>query len=279
VPWFPARMKVNPDARVIHLGGDPLFARYPIRTFPAAVNLQGDTSSILRSLASEAACGTGSQEARARRSAALRAEHEAQRSAWRTAALAAQVESPIDFDSLSRCIGEVADAETVLVNEYDLRLTQVDRDRPGCFYSHSPAGCLGWGVGAALGVKLAQPGKTVIATVGDGAYIFSVPTAAHMVSTVYDLPILVVIFNNGCWGAVRKTTAALFPKGWAAKTGNYPLSDLTPAPAYEKIVEAHGGYGERVERAEQVRPALQRALKAVREERRQAVLNVICRRD
>ena len=189
------------------------------------------------------------------------------------------MESPIDFDWLSRCIGEVADTETVLVNEYDLRLTQVDRDRPGCFYSHSPAGCLGWGVGAALGVKLAQPGKTVIATVGDGAYIFSVPTAAHMVSTVYDLPILVVIFNNGCWGAVRKTTAALFPKGWAAKTGNYPLSDLTPAPAYEKIVEAHGGYGERVERAEQVRPALQRALKAVREERRQAVLNVICRRD
>jgi acetolactate synthase-1/2/3 large subunit len=130
-----------------------------------------------------------------------------------------------------------------------------------------------------VGVKLAQPSKTVIATVGDGAYIFSVPTAAHMVSTVYDLPILVVIFNNGCWGAVRKTTAALFPKGWAVKTGDFPLSDLTPAPAYEKIVEAHGGYGERVERAEQVRPALQRALQAVRDDRRQAVLNVICRRD
>jgi acetolactate synthase-1/2/3 large subunit len=279
VPWFPARMTLNPDARVIHLGGDPLFARYPIRTFPAAVNLQGDASSILRSLASAVERRTGGEEACARRSAALRAEHEAQRSAWRTAAMAAQAESPIDFDWLSCCIGEVTDDETVLVNEYDLRLTQVERDRTGCFYSHSPAGCLGWGVGAALGVKLAQPSKTVIATLGDGAYIFSVPTAAHMVSTVYDLPILVVIFNNGCWGAVRKTTAALFPKGWAVKTGNFPLSDLTPAPAYEKIVEAHGGYGERVERAEQVRPALQRALKAVREERRQAVLNVICRRD
>jgi acetolactate synthase-1/2/3 large subunit len=279
VPWFPARMTLNPDARVIHLGGDPLFARYPIRTFPSAVNLQGDTSSILRSLAAAVERRAGSEEECSQRSAALRAVHEAQRSAWRTAALAAQVESPIDFDWLSRCIGEMADDKTVLVNEYDLRLTQVERNRTGCFYSHSPAGCLGWGVGAALGVKLAQPSKTVIATVGDGAYIFSVPTAAHMVSTVYDLPILVVIFNNGCWGAVRKTTAALFPKGWAVKTGDFPLSDLTPAPAYEKIVEAHGGYGERVERAEQVRPALQRALKAVRDDRRQAVLNVICRRD
>jgi acetolactate synthase-1/2/3 large subunit len=119
----------------------------------------------------------------------------------------------------------------------------------------------------------------VIATVGDGAYIFSVPTAAHMVSATYDLPILVVIFNNGCWGAVRKTTQDLFPQGWAARTGVFPLSDLTPSPAYEKIVEAHGGYGERVERPEQVRPALRRALRAVREERRQAVLNVICRRE
>jgi len=279
VPWFPARMHINPEARVIHLGGDPLFVRYPIRTFAAALNLQGDAASTLRALAAAAGRRIGTGEALARRSTSLRAEHDAQRAAWRSGALAAQAESPIDFEWLSRCIGEATDEETVLVNEYDLRLTQVDRDRTGCFFSHSPAGCLGWGVGAALGVKLAQPSKTVIVTVGDGAYIFSVPTAAHMVSTVYNLPILVVVFNNGCWGAVRKTTAALFPEGWAVKTGAFPLSDLTPAPAYEKIVEAHGGYGERVERAEQVRPALQRALKAVREEGRQAVLNVICRRD
>jgi acetolactate synthase-1/2/3 large subunit len=130
-----------------------------------------------------------------------------------------------------------------------------------------------------LGARLAHPDRTVIATVGDGAYIFSVPTAAHWVSATYDLPILVVIFNNGCWGAVRKTTEGLFPKGWAAKTGVFPLSDLRPSPAYEKIVEAHAGYGERVEKPEDVRPALRRALKAVREEGRQAVLNVICKRD
>ena len=210
---------------------------------------------------------------------ALRTEHDAQREAWRTGVEAVRGDSPIDFDWLSRCIGEVASQETILVNEYDLRLDQVPRDRPGGFYSHSPAGCLGWGVGAALGAKLACPDRIVIATVGDGAYIFSVPTAAHMVSATYTLPILVVIFNNGCWGAVRKTTEGLFPKGWAKKTGVFPLSDLTPSPAYEKIVEAHGGYGERVERPEQVQPALHRALKVVREEGRQAVLNVMCKRD
>ena len=280
VPWFPSRMRVNPRARVVHVGGDPLFARYPVRTFPAELVVRGDAAATLVALASGAARHAGNHEAKiGARRAALRAEHDAQRAAWQGAALAAQEESPIDFEWLSRCIGEVAGEDTILVNEYDLRLTQVSRDKPGAFFSHSPAGCLGWGVGAALGVKLAHPDRTVIATVGDGAYIFSVPTAAHMVSATYDLPILVVIFNNGCWGAVRKTTKDLFPQGWAAKTGVFPLSDLTPSPAYEKIVEAHGGYGERVERPEQVRPALRRALRAVQEERRQAVLNVICRRE
>jgi acetolactate synthase-1/2/3 large subunit len=279
VPWFPSRTAINSQARVIHLGGDPLFVRYPIRTFPMELALRGDPAMTLRALLSEVK-GHGKHDLGIRsRSAALRAEHEAQRTAWQTAAAAVQGDSPIDFDWLSHCIGEVAGTDTILINEYDLRLTQVSRDQPGAFYSHSPAGCLGWGVGAALGAKLAHPDRTVIATVGDGAYIFSVPTAAHMVSTTYRLPILVVIFNNEAWGAVRQTTEALFPKGWAKKTGVYPLSDLRPSPAYEKIVEAHGGYGERVEKPEQVRPALQRALHAVKEDGRQAVLNVMCKRD
>lgn len=278
VPWFPSRIHPNPAARVIHVGSDPLFARYPIRTFPADLIIRGDPATTLAMLAREGQRCTQEHRARLRgRSATLGVAHNAEREAWRAAALTVREDSPIDFDWLSRCIGEVAGEAAILVNEYDLRLTQVLRDKPGTFFSHSPAGCLGWGVGAALGVKLAHPERTVIATVGDGAYIFSVPTAAHMASAMYNLPILVVIFNNQAWGAVRKTTEGLFPKGWAAKTGVFPLSDLSPAPAYEKIVEAHGGYGERVEKPDEVRPALQRALKAVREEGRQAVLNVICK--
>jgi len=280
VPWFPSGMRVNPHARVIHLGCDPLFVRYPIRTFPMEMVIRGDAATILAVLTTEVTRHARTEDVSiSARAAALRTEHDAQRAAWQDAAVAGQGESPIDFDWLSRCIGEVAEGDTILVNEYDLRLTQVSRDRPGAFFSHSPAGCLGWGVGAALGAKLAHPDRTVIATVGDGAYIFSVATAAHMVSATYDLPILVVIFNNEGWGAVRKTTESLFPTGWAKKTGVFPLSDLKPSPAFEKIVEAHGGYGERVEKPEQVRPALRRALAAVRDEKRQAVLNVICKRD
>jgi acetolactate synthase-1/2/3 large subunit len=85
-----------------------------------------------------------------------------------------------------------------------------------------------------------------------------------------------VVFNNGVWNAVRKTTRAVYPDGFAARSNRMPLSSLEPSPAYEKIVEASGGYGERVETADQLPAALERALQAVRKEKRQALLNVLC---
>ncbi len=144
-------------------------------------------------------------------------------------------------------------------------------------FGNSPAGGLGWGLGAALGAKLAAPDKLVIATLGDGSYMFGNPTPCHFVSNALDVPTLTVVYNNRVWNAVRRANLGMYPNGWAAKTSNFPLSELQPSPNFEVLVTASGGYGERVERAEDVQPALQRALKAVREEGRQAVLNMICK--
>gem|GEM_PF-3084615 len=147
---------------------------------------------------------------------------------------------------------------------------------PGSYFSHSPAGCLGWGVGAALGVKLAAPDKTVVAVVGDGSYIFSVPSACHMVSAMHDLPILVIVCDNGGWNAPQKATRALHPKGWAVRTENFPFTRFTVQPAYEMFVQAYGGYGVQVRKPGELPSALAQALKVVKEERRQAVVHVVC---
>jgi acetolactate synthase-1/2/3 large subunit len=61
------------------------------------------------------------------------------------------------------------------------------------------------------------------------------------------------------------------------RQGHFSLCDLEPSPAYEKIAEAFGGYGERVEDPDKIIPALKRAVKTVRQEKRQALLNVICK--
>jgi acetolactate synthase-1/2/3 large subunit len=106
--------------------------------------------------------------------------------------------------------------------------------------------------------------------------MFNNPTACHFVSQAYDLPMLTIVCNNAIWHSTKAATQQVLPDGWAVSTDNFPLCDLTPAPHYEMIVAAHGGYGELVDDPQQLLPAVQRALKVVREEKRQAVLNVIC---
>jgi len=145
---------------------------------------------------------------------------------------------------------------------------------PCRYYSSAPAGGLGWGLGAALGAKLASPAKSVICCVGDGAYMFGNPTASHFVSEAMKLPVLYVVFNNARWAAVHRATLGMYPKGAAAGMKQPPFATLEPSPRFEKTVEASGGYGVRVDEAAQLLPALQRALQVVKEEKRQALVNV-----
>ena len=126
-----------------------------------------------------------------------------------------------------------------------------------------------------LGAKLAAPDKTVVACVGDGSYMFGVPTAAHWISNKYALPVLYIVLNNSQWGAVAQATRGVYPDGWAVKTKNMPFTDLGPATDYDLAVQAIGGYGEKVTSPDQIPGALERALHAVKVEGRQALLNII----
>ncbi|MBT7665391.1 MAG: hypothetical protein HN608_10755 [Rhodospirillaceae bacterium] len=115
----------------------------------------------------------------------------------------------------------------------------------------------------------------IIATIGDGSYFFGNPMAAHYCARAYDLPILFIVVNNHGWGAVRRATKAMYPDGKALTGNDIPLSRIDPAPDYEMIIEACGGYGERVTDPDALPDALARAVKMVREERRQVLLNVV----
>jgi acetolactate synthase-1/2/3 large subunit len=117
----------------------------------------------------------------------------------------------------------------------------------------------------------------VVATLGDGAYVFANPTACHWISAKLKLPILTVVFNNELYGAVRRATLSMYEHGVAAEDDGRLLADLSPAPAFEKLVEASGGYGERVSNPAELPAAIERALAVVAREKRQALLNVICR--
>ncbi len=77
---------------------------------------------------------------------------------------------------LSHAISEAVGEDAVIFNEYPLRADHCPREKTGTLFALGPAGGLGWGLGAALGAKLAAPDKLIVATLGDGAYMFSNPT-------------------------------------------------------------------------------------------------------
>jgi len=278
VPWIASTGEPSAAAKIVHLGIDPLFQRYPIRGFAADLAISGDAEAGLRALDEELRRRQGEMsaaiESRRRRIAELRRDL-ADGAARRLESAAGEV--PLNYAWVSHCIDQVKDDDTIVVNELALAAEHVNFAKPGTFFAPSPAGGLGWGLGAALGAKLAAPDRLVIAAVGDGSYMFGNPTPAHFVSQANQLPILFVVFNNAGWSAVLKATQDMYPKGHAMRSNQPPLTRLSPSPGFERVVEASGGYGERVDRPEALRPALERALKVVREEKRQALLNVICR--
>jgi len=120
-------------------------------------------------------------------------------------------------------------------------------------------GGIGWGLPAALGVKLALPHRPVVALVGDGSAMYTAQalwTAAHdSIAVVY------VIFNNASYRILKERTKAL--KGFSAEDDTYVAMDLDkPLIDYVGLAKSLGVPGERAEKTADVGPAVARALKS-----------------
>jgi acetolactate synthase-1/2/3 large subunit len=276
VPWYPHLQKPAPGAPVIHLGVDPFFSRYPMRSYPCDVPIAA-TPAVALPLLAEAVRRHADSQAVTRRRERIAGEHRKRQAAWDETALGQASASKIGFSWTSRCIGDLVDDNTVVVNEYPLDRRFAAFSRPGSYFGSPHSSGLGFGLGAALGVKLARPESTVIATVGDGAYFFGEPLSCLFVQRAHNLPILTVIYNNQQWEAVKSGTLAVHPTGTAKTRGRFPLSELTPSPRFEEMAKTVDGYGERVESPGELPAALKRGLAAVREGR-PAILNVLCQR-
>jgi acetolactate synthase-1/2/3 large subunit len=284
VPWEPPRRDaIRADAKVIHLERDPLFTGIPGWGFPADLPVTACSEIALPALndivRQKLAAGCTAKEKLDERRKKIAAEHDALLREIAANIEAVKGQKPIHPLWLSQCIGDLMDERTIIFNEtVTSKLAEViTLNRPGSHFNTPPAGHLGWALGAAIGAKLGAPDATVIAAVGDGAYMFAAPTACHFTAQKYRVPVLTVVYNNQVWNASIAAARGLYPDGVARRTNNFPGTDLSPSPRFELTAQACGAYAERVEDPEQVPQALQRALHAVKQERRQALLNVICR--
>ena len=277
VPWIPSLGGPREGCRVLHLGADPLFERYPIRGFPADLVLRARASRALDLLAQALDAETkGDRERIDARRPRIEQMREGLLKARRAELERARRASPIEPAWIAHCLNTIKDEDTILVNELALPPDHLVLRHPGTYFGPSPAGGLGWGLGAALGAKLAARKGVVIAAVGDGSYMFGNPTPAHFVSRTHDLPVLWIVVNNAGWAAVRRATEAMYPDGHAMESNRVPLTSLAPSPDFERIVEASDGFGIRVDDPNALPAALEQALGVVKAENRQALVNVIC---
>ena len=272
VPWLISQANPKPEAKIVHVGPDPLFARYPMRSFRTDLALTGLVAPALTQLLERALAHAPSESKLAARRDETARRNEAARRRGRAGI--ASIPATLTAKYASACLNSIQDPDTLVVNEYPLALEEMEIAEPCRYFASAPAGGLGWGLGAALGAKLAAPGKTVICAVGDGAYMFGNPTPAHFVSEGMNLPVLFVVFNNARWAAVHRSTLGLYPNGAAAQAEEPPFAVLEPSPRFENVIAASGGYGVQVREPRELLPALECALRVVREEKRQALVNV-----
>ena len=274
-PWIPTQHGNPPDdCKVIQLGVEPMYQRIPIRSFPCDVAVTGTPAGTLPLIAKAMQGKTDNKVIEARR-AKIIAAREAGKAELHANVERAARETPISPTWAAHCISEAKGDDAIVVNEYSLILRYVQFKHARTCFGPPGAGGLGVGAGSAVGAKLANPDKTVIAVLGDGSYMFGNPTAAHYVLSALQLPVLFIIFNNGMWEEVEGSALRVFPDGQAARANRVPVAQLGPNPNYEYLMQVYGGHGERVDRPDQLPGALQRALHAVRVEKKQALINLI----
>lgn len=161
--------------------------------------------------------------------------------------------TPIHPMRFCREIRDFIDEDTTVVGDggdivsYGGKVINVAK--PSYWLDAGPMGCLGTGTGFAMAAQIARPGQKVLILSGDGAFGLNGMEFESMVRQ--KLPIVTIIGNDGAWGQIKHPQRAMI--------GHATAAELTPGIRYDKMVEALGGYGELVERAEDIRPALERA--------------------
>jgi acetolactate synthase-1/2/3 large subunit len=138
----------------------------------------------------------------------------------------------------------------------------IERPEPGLWIDPGPFGSLGSGPGYAMAAKLAHPDRQVVLLSGDGAFGFSAMEFDTMVR--HKIPVVCVVGNNGIWALEKHPMLSMLGVSIAADLGN--------RTRYDRVVEALGGYGEMVDRPDQIKPALERAFASGLP----ACVNVIC---
>ena len=267
VPWIPAVNRPSAGAAIYCVDVDPLKPQMsmwhvPARRF-AAASARVAVEQITQFVRENNLADPGVVEVR--RQAAART-HDRERTE-RAGLEQPRSDGVITAEYLTACVRHLLEDEgalilTEVVTNSRVVAEHLRPNRPGSVLHHGGS-ALGWVDGAAIGAKLAAPDRTVVCLVGDGSYLFGVPSSAQWVARRYGTPALTVIYDNRGWAAPKFSTLQVHPDGAAAKAGDFYAS-FEPEADLPGVARAAGGaYGVTVSDAGELPQVLKDALAVV----------------
>jgi len=262
VPWMPGAFTPRPGMTAVRIGTDPIERGAALYEFPTTMSLAGDPGAALVSLVDlvRRRITSGDRERIRTRTAAYHPRGAARRARLIDVGDKAAADGAIHPLYLSRLLGEL-DQDTVICQEL-AEVSLLDRSQPGTLFG--PYGSsIGFTAPMAIGIKTAAPHRRVVATVGDGSWMFANPQVCTWASRYHDAPVLFVVSNNRGYRTGTHEVAKTYPAGYSVGEQDFTGGRFGPGPDFAGEAAASGCFGERVEDPAGLRAALARAVDAV----------------
>jgi len=251
------------NEQVIHLDVD---VREIEKNHPVRVGLWGDIKVGLEEVhgALEGSMTQSEREAATTRAARISESKARRRERFLARVKEGWDQKPMDPQRLFIEMKEVLPRDAIVVSEAVTStiplFRAMDFDEPGSFFSLRGA-ALGWGIGGALGIKLAAPDRPVVAVVGDGSAMYSIQGLWSAVR--YGLPVTYIICNNRSYRILKHYLVNYyFPVlGLEDRKSEYPGMNFFDHPLdCAAVAEGFGVKGFEVDDPDDLRPTLEKAL-------------------
>ena len=265
-PWYPVSKGPKADVKVVFLGDEYPYSRLPFWGYKVDLALIAPPAATLARLLSciKASEGfVGNRPAYEERSRRIREEHDKQVAAMQREAVEHKNDTPVDPRWLCQALNESIPANAVIVEETTVHRTliqnMIPRTEPMSYIARVTGG-LGVSLGYALGAKLAMKERPVFVLIGDGGFHYNPVPSCLGLAQEYELPIIVVVFNNQRYLSMERGLLKYYPDGVAKKTGVHFGGPILPNPDYRLYADIYGGYGVRVTDPKDIQPAIAQAL-------------------
>jgi acetolactate synthase-1/2/3 large subunit len=240
-----------PNARVLHVDIDPAEINKNRR---ADLGIVGDVKQVLQKLntrlrETKKSLGTHNR--------VKRAEWRVRINGWKREHPFAAVydDNEIKPQYLMKKLDEASGGEAIVsvdVGQHQMWAAQYIRfNRPRLWVNSGGLGAMGFGLPAAMGAQFGNPGKLVMAVVGDGGFMMSLPELATIAS--HKLPVKIIVMNNGWLGMVRQWQELFY-------NGRYSEVAMDAFPDCELLAAAFGIKGRSVDNPDELETGLADAL-------------------